>query len=124
MFKSSRGDKSKSKDEPTTATEEQPLLVFVNSKSGGRQGESLLPKFRALLPHDHVVDLLEDFQGPRPACAPRPQFFLFFYSFTFFIRSSRFNLNKIKSQKIPYSFYGFIAFIFVFLNQRAIFYLI
>lgn len=42
-----------------------PLLVFVNSKSGGRQGATLLPKFRQILPADRVVDLIED--GPRAA---------------------------------------------------------
>jgi hypothetical protein len=48
-----------------------PLLVFVNSKSGGRQGAALLPKFRALLPQDHVIDLLED-NGPHNAYCSLP----------------------------------------------------
>ncbi|ELR16570.1 diacylglycerol kinase [Acanthamoeba castellanii str. Neff] len=71
MFKSSKSSKGKSGEDDAQQSGEQhhedPLLVFVNSKSGGRQGAALLPKFRALLPHDHVIDLLEDNQGPRPA---------------------------------------------------------
>jgi hypothetical protein len=74
MFKSSKSSKGKSGEDDAQQSGEQhhedPLLVFVNSKSGGRQGAALLPKFRALLPHDHVIDLLEDNQGPRPAYAP------------------------------------------------------
>lgn len=41
-------------------------MVFINTKSGGRQGGSLLAKFRAILPPDCVVDLLEHKPGPRP----------------------------------------------------------
>ena len=75
MFKSSKGKSTgggadEAHQHQRGAAEEEPLLVFVNSKSGGRQGAALLPKFRALLPHDHVIDLLEDNQGPRPAYAP------------------------------------------------------
>jgi hypothetical protein len=85
MFKSSKSSKGKSGEDGAQQSGEQhhedPLLVFVNSKSGGRQGAALLPKFRALLPHDHVIDLLEDNQGPRPAYAP---FFIIIYFIYFY----------------------------------------
>ncbi|XP_065652348.1 diacylglycerol kinase theta isoform X2 [Hydra vulgaris] len=42
-----------------------PLLVFVNSKSGGGQGEKLLTNLRQLLNPYQVVDLLQG--GPLPA---------------------------------------------------------
>jgi hypothetical protein len=90
MFKSSKGKSTGGGEDEAHhqhqrgAAEEEPLLVFVNSKSGGRQGAALLPKFRALLPHDHVIDLLEDNQGPRPAYAPFLFYFILFFYFSIF----------------------------------------
>jgi hypothetical protein len=51
---------SLSKDDKPT-----PLLVFVNSKSGGQQGLHLLRKFRRLLEPNQVIDI--NLQGPVPA---------------------------------------------------------
>jgi diacylglycerol kinase (ATP) len=42
-----------------------PLLVFVNSRSGGQQGIYLIKKFKRLLNPNQVVDL--DIEGPIPA---------------------------------------------------------
>jgi hypothetical protein len=42
-----------------------PLLVFVNSRSGGQQGKALICKLRTLLSLPQVVDL--DGGGPNPA---------------------------------------------------------
>jgi hypothetical protein len=38
--------------------------VFVNKKSGGRQGKVLLEKFKELLPSDHIVDIIAE-NGPK-----------------------------------------------------------
>jgi len=67
--------------EPKGTSLKDKLLVFVNSKSGGRQGNTLLPKFRELLPKDQVVDLLNEPDGPRTVylyVAP--------YVFSFFLK--------------------------------------
>lgn len=42
----------------------QPLLVFVNRKSGGQQGAKLLDSFKKLLNPIQVFDLAEG--GPQP----------------------------------------------------------
>jgi len=47
------------------AEDATPLLVFVNSRSGGQQGAHLIRKFRKLLNPNQVVDL--DQGGPIPA---------------------------------------------------------
>ncbi|KAL6070215.1 Diacylglycerol kinase [Balamuthia mandrillaris] len=44
------------------------LLVFVNVKSGGKQGLALLPKLRTLLPPEQVVDIINE-GGPESALA-------------------------------------------------------
>ena len=49
------------------AEDATPLLVIVNSRSGGQQGMHLIRKFRKLLNPNQVVDL--DQGGPIPACA-------------------------------------------------------
>ena len=45
--------------------ESTPLLVFVNTKSGGQQGHFLLRKLRSLLNPSQVIDI--NLQGPGPA---------------------------------------------------------
>jgi diacylglycerol kinase (ATP) len=48
----------------------QPLLVFVNKKSGGQQGTKLLDGFRKLLNPIQVFDLGEG--GPQPGYINTP----------------------------------------------------
>jgi diacylglycerol kinase (ATP) len=37
-----------------------PVLVFVNKKSGGHQGKSLLEKFKEFVPPDRIVDIIAE----------------------------------------------------------------
>jgi len=45
---------------PSAPSNYRPLLVFINSKSGGQQGNALFSKLRSLLTAEQVVDLLGD----------------------------------------------------------------
>eukprot|EP00041_Stephanoeca_diplocostata_P038917 m.1566960 g.1566960 ORF g.1566960 m.1566960 type:complete len:674 (+) comp25295_c0_seq15:161-2182(+) len=38
---------------------EMPLLIFVNPKSGGKQGEKILEKLRKIVPPEQVFDMME-----------------------------------------------------------------
>jgi hypothetical protein len=41
-----------------------PLVVFVNTKSGGQQGIKIIDKFKKCVPPENVFDLSRD--GPMP----------------------------------------------------------
>lgn len=62
----------------------QPLLVFVNVKSGGCQGLQLISSFRKLLNPYQVFDL--DNGGPLPGCVKI--YNIFCYYTTVIVRSS------------------------------------
>ena len=49
---------------PASSSSSRPLLVFVNTKSGGQTGELLLYRLRSLLHENQVYDLLKD-GGPK-----------------------------------------------------------
>lgn len=46
---------------------EETLLIFVNTRSGGQLGKSLIPKFKKYVNHDRIIEL--DSNGPIPAYA-------------------------------------------------------
>ena len=45
-----------------------PLIVFVNTKSGGLQGTKIIDKFKKCIPSENVFDLSRD--GPMPGYVP------------------------------------------------------
>lgn len=54
---------SKSKDKAAVGRD-PPVIVFINSKSGGQQGARVKKKFLSILPGNQVFDLSEG--GPEP----------------------------------------------------------
>jgi diacylglycerol kinase (ATP) len=50
----------------SSAEDKEELLVFVNKKSGGHQGATLIAKFREFLPTERVIDIIEE-GGPLKA---------------------------------------------------------
>lgn len=51
---------------------DSPLVVFVNTKSGGLQGAKILSKFRKCVPFENVFDLAQG--GPLPGLVSLSQY--------------------------------------------------